>query len=55
VLWLRALDTNAAVPVTALENGGRLWSPDSRWLVFEAGSKLQKINVSTSGSTPQPI
>jgi Tol biopolymer transport system component/predicted Ser/Thr protein kinase len=57
VLWLRALDANAAVPVTGSENGGGqpFWSPDSRWLVFEAGGKLQKINVSTSGSTPQPI
>jgi eukaryotic-like serine/threonine-protein kinase len=57
MLWLRALDTNAAVPVTGSENaaGQPFWSPDSRWLVFAASGKLKKIDVSTRGVAPQPI
>jgi serine/threonine protein kinase len=55
LIWIRALDSleprslpgteNVLVPV--------FWSPDSRFVAFQTGSKLEKIDV--SGGPPQPI
>jgi serine/threonine protein kinase/Tol biopolymer transport system component len=57
MLWLRPLDAAAAVPIAGSQNaaGRPFWSPDSRWLVFAAGGKLQKLDVSSGGVSPEPI
>ncbi|HWE49064.1 MAG TPA: protein kinase [Bryobacteraceae bacterium] len=55
-LWMRAMDTleSRAVPGTeGLLAAPFFWSPDSRWVVFEAGGKLMKADV--AGGPPQTI
>jgi Tol biopolymer transport system component/predicted Ser/Thr protein kinase len=55
MLWLRSIDSSAAVTVAGTENAdGPFWSPDSRWVGFSANSKLQKVDV-VAGSQPQVI
>jgi serine/threonine protein kinase len=57
-LWIRALDEVQAQP---LSNGqiasaswpALFWSPDSRFVAFDSGDKLYKIDV--SGGAPQPV
>jgi len=54
MLWLRALDSRAAVPLPGTENGSApFWSPDSRWVAFTGDGKLQRISV--AGGPPQVI
>jgi serine/threonine protein kinase len=57
MLWLRPLDAAAAVSVAGSENasGQPFWSPDSRWLVFAASGKLQRLDVNSSGRSLEPI
>ncbi len=46
-LWIRELDSFAAHPLPGTENPmGYFWSPDSRFLAFGSGGKLNKIEVS---------
>jgi eukaryotic-like serine/threonine-protein kinase len=56
LIWIRALDSVEPRPLPGTENvfgPSVTWSPDSRFIAFQAGSKLKKINV--SGGPPQPI
>jgi hypothetical protein len=55
-LWVRSLASGAAVPLPGTENVGvvSVWSPDSRWVGFNANRKFQKIEV-LGGSAPQVI
>ncbi len=47
LLWIRALDTLAARPLTGTDGASSpFWSPDSRFLGFFADGKLKKIEVS---------
>jgi hypothetical protein len=51
MLWLRFIDSSAAVAVAGTENADApFWSPDSRWVGFSASSKLQKVDVVAGGS-----
>ena len=55
-VWIRALDSlePRALPGTENVQGPPVfWSPDSRFIAFQAGSKLKKIDV--SGGPPQEI
>jgi serine/threonine protein kinase len=47
-LWIRSLDAVEMRPLPGTENiaGYPFWSPDSRYLVFSAQGKLQKIDAS---------
>jgi Tol biopolymer transport system component/predicted Ser/Thr protein kinase len=55
MLWLRSIDSSAAVALAGTENAdGPFWSPDSRWVGFSASSQLQKVDVVTGGQ-PQVI
>ncbi len=47
-LWVRSLDAVEMRPLAGTENvrGYPFWSPDSRYLVFSAQGKLQKIEAS---------
>jgi hypothetical protein len=56
LLWIRALDSVEPRPLPGTENvlgPPAFWSPDSRFVAFQAGSKLKKIDV--SGGPPQAI
>jgi len=55
-LFLRSLDSSDAVPLAGTENVGLVpaWSPDSRWLGFDANGRFQKIDV-MAGGPPQTI
>jgi hypothetical protein len=50
-LWIRPLDSLESRPILELEAQSTLaspsyfWSPDSRFIVFQDGGKLKKINV----------
>jgi eukaryotic-like serine/threonine-protein kinase len=45
-VWLRDLDSLAARPLPGTENGSfPFWSPDSRWIAFNDGEKLKKVEV----------
>lgn len=47
MLWIRALNSTTAAPLTGTENAGRpFWSPDSRAVGFFAGGKLKRMSVS---------
>jgi Tol biopolymer transport system component len=48
LVWVRSLETLESRPLeeTAGINGMAFWSPDSRFLAFEADLKLKKIDVS---------
>jgi serine/threonine protein kinase len=51
LLWLQSLDSFDARPLpgtTLSGSGGQLfWSPDSRFIAFDAGSQLIKVDVAT--------
>ena len=45
-LWLRPLDSPTARPLPGTEGGeGVFWSPDSRWIAFFSGAKLEKMSI----------
>ena len=55
-MWIRALDSLEARPVSGTEADyipPLFWSPDSRFVAFNAGGKLKKIDV--SGGPPQTV
>jgi Tol biopolymer transport system component len=53
-LWLRALDSTTARLLPGTEGANSpFWSPDSRFLGFEANGQLKKIDV--FGGTPQTL
>jgi Tol biopolymer transport system component len=47
-IYLRAMDSLAIRPLPGTENVGALlfWKPDGRFLAFDTGGKLQKIDIS---------
>jgi Tol biopolymer transport system component/tRNA A-37 threonylcarbamoyl transferase component Bud32 len=47
-IWVRALNSLKIRPLPGTESAGTLlfWSPDSRFVAFDAGGKLQKIEIS---------
>jgi Tol biopolymer transport system component len=52
LLWVRAIDSLAAQPLSGTENGAfPFWSPDSRSIGFFAGGKLKKIEVAGGPAT----
>jgi eukaryotic-like serine/threonine-protein kinase len=46
-IWIRALNSLEIRPLPGTESVGTLmfWSPDSRFIAFDAGGKLQKIDI----------
>ena len=55
-LWVRSLDSPTARPLPGSDpHTGTpfFWSPDSRYIAFDAGGKLEKIDL--SGDPPQTI
>ncbi len=53
-LWVRDLDSLAARPLAGTEDAvNPFWSPDSRFIAFFAGGKLNKLDV--SGGPPQTL
>jgi len=52
-MWIRALDSLEVRPLSDTEAGMFFWSPDSRFIVFHAGGKLKKLDI--SGGTAQTI
>jgi eukaryotic-like serine/threonine-protein kinase len=51
VLWLRSLDDLTARPIPGTQGAKfPFWSPDSKYLAFFAGGKLQKVDL--AGSPP---
>ena len=51
LLWVRALDTPDAVPLTGTENGSYpFWSPDGRSIGFFADGKLKRVDA--AGGAP---
>jgi Tol biopolymer transport system component/tRNA A-37 threonylcarbamoyl transferase component Bud32 len=55
VVWIRALDSLEPHPLRGTENilVPIVWSPDSRFIAFQTGNKLKKIEV--SGGPPQEV
>ena len=55
VVWIRALNSLEPHPLPGTENilVPVFWSPDSRFIAFQTGSKLKKIDI--SGGPPQEI
>ena len=55
LVWIRALDSLAPHPLRGTENilVPIFWSPDSRFIAFQLGSKLKKIDI--SGGPPQEV
>jgi eukaryotic-like serine/threonine-protein kinase len=56
LIWLRSLDSLEAHPLVGTESSllpPFFWSPDSRFIAFDSGGKLKKVQV--SGGPPQPI
>ena len=56
LVWIRALDSLEPRPLPGTENvlgPPVFWSPDSRFIAFQAGNKLKKIDI--SGGPPQDI
>ncbi|HEX8712394.1 MAG TPA: protein kinase [Terracidiphilus sp.] len=54
VLWLRPLDSLTAVALPGTEGAFLpFWSPDGKWIGFQANGKLEKVSV--SGGTPQTL
>jgi eukaryotic-like serine/threonine-protein kinase len=46
MLWVRSLDSEEARPLTGTEDAGDpFWSPDSRFLAFQSGTKLKRIEA----------
>jgi eukaryotic-like serine/threonine-protein kinase len=53
-LWLRRLDSSVTKPLAGTDEAENpFWSPDSRWIAFTSGGKLEKISV--DGGTPLEI
>ena len=56
-LWIRTMDSLEVRPLAGSETGGLapppFWSPDSRFVAFDAGGKLKKLDV--SGGLPQTL
>jgi len=55
-IWLRSLDSLEARPLLGTESGYigiMFWSPDGRFIAYDAGAKLIKIDL--SGSPPQTL
>jgi Tol biopolymer transport system component len=55
-LWIRSLDSLEARPLPGSESSAFapfFWSPDSRYIVFDAGGKLKKIDI--SGGQAEPL
>ena len=56
LIWVRALDSLETRPLPGTEDvlgPPVFWSPDSRFLAFQVGNKLKKIDI--SGGPPQAI
>ena len=56
LVWIRALDSLEPRPLPGTENvlgPPVFWSPDSRFIAFQSGNKLKKIDI--SGGPPQDI
>jgi eukaryotic-like serine/threonine-protein kinase len=55
VVWIRALDSLQPHPLRGTENVfvPIVWSPDSRFIAFQTGNKLKKIDI--SGGPPQEV
>jgi Tol biopolymer transport system component len=54
LLWIQALETGAARPISGTDNAGYMfWSPDSRFVAFTDGRFLKKVDI--SGGTPFTI
>jgi eukaryotic-like serine/threonine-protein kinase len=56
LVWIRSLDSLEPRPLSGTENVSGppvFWSPDSRFIAFQAGTKLKKIDI--SGGPPQDI
>ena len=56
LVWLRAFDSLEPHPLPGTEDVSGppvFWSPDSRFIAFQVGSKLKKIDI--SGGPPQDI
>jgi Tol biopolymer transport system component len=48
LLWIRPLDALAASPVSGTDGASQpFWSPDSRFIAFDADGKLKKVEVAT--------
>ena len=57
-LWIRAMDSLEVRPLPGSETSGPatpgpFWSPDGRFVAFDAGGKLKKLDV--SGGLPQTL
>ena len=54
-IWIRPLDSleTRSLPGTENVQTPVFWSPDNRFIAFQSGNKLKKIDV--SGGPPQPI
>ncbi len=53
-LWVRPLDSLSARPLSGTENVSfSWWSPDSQFVLFVAGTKLKKVDI--SGGPPQTL
>ena len=53
-LWIRDLDSLAARPLPGTDGAtSPFWSPDSRALAFQAGDKLEEVDI--SGGAPRVI
>ena len=47
VLWVRPLDSVTAQPIPGTANAAApFWSPDSRWVAYQADGKLKKVEAS---------
>ncbi len=54
VLWLRSLGDPEPKPIAGTQDATfPFWSPDSRFLAFFSGGKLQKVDI--SGAPPLPV
>jgi eukaryotic-like serine/threonine-protein kinase len=56
LIWIRALDSLQTRPLPGTENvfgPHAFWSPDSRFVAFQSGGKLKRIDI--SGGPPQAI
>lgn len=51
-IWIRPLASSTAKPLAGTENAeGLFWSPDSQFIAFSAGGKLNKISLSGGSAT----
>ena len=54
LLWVRDLDSLVSRPLPGTDGASQpFWSPDSRTLAFQAGSKFERVDI--SGGAPQVI